>query len=209
MILGVTLARGGSKGIPRKNIAPCFGKPLIAWTIEAALRTSILTDYIVCTEDKEIASIAVGYGAKVLMRPHELAEDGANRWEVIKWVLTQIPFDTIVLLQPTSPIRGESLIGKCVMEFINKGASHLVTGYWFHDGAYSVICGRNRQQIQPIFIDDGNVYIWRKESVEDDSPLAGKVVYKENSRRENVDINDDFDLWVAEKVLEDSIRKTE
>lgn len=74
-VLGVTLARGGSKGIPKKNIREVAGKPLIAWTIEAALQSKHLTNYIVSTDDQEIAAVSREYGATVLMRPAELAQD--------------------------------------------------------------------------------------------------------------------------------------
>ena len=75
MILGVIPARGGSKGVSRKNIKPICGKPLIAWTIEAAKASKLLNRFVVSTEDTEIAQIAERYGAEVLRRPADLATD--------------------------------------------------------------------------------------------------------------------------------------
>ena len=89
MILGVTPARGGSKGVPRKNIRPLCGRPLIAWTIEAAQRSTLIDRYVVSTEDAEIAAVARAEGAEVLERPAELAGDDVATVEVLRQVVTQ------------------------------------------------------------------------------------------------------------------------
>lgn len=106
-VLGLIPARGGSKRVPRKNLKTLAGKPLISWTIEAALKSNCLDDVIVSTEDEEIAEISQSIGAKVpFLRPQELATDKATRNEVVKDVLEKINgFDFIILLQPTSPLR--------------------------------------------------------------------------------------------------------
>jgi len=105
MILGVTPARGGSKSIHRKNIKELCGKPLVAWTIEAARQSKLLDRYVVSTEDKEIAQIAEKYGAEVVERPPELATDEASTLSVLQDVLGKIDADVVVVLQATSPIR--------------------------------------------------------------------------------------------------------
>jgi len=74
-VLGVTLARGGSKGVPRKNIRPIAGKPLLAYTIEEALKCTLITEYVVSSDDKDILVVAFQYGANVVERPAELAQD--------------------------------------------------------------------------------------------------------------------------------------
>jgi len=204
MTLGVTLARGGSKGLPGKNIRDLNGKPLIAWTIEAAKASRMINRYVVSTEDPEIAAVAKEYGAEIDVRPSYLAEDHVNRWEVLKYLSDRFGFERLVLLQPTSPVRPKGFIDDCIMEFINKGADHLATGYMFHDGPYSEIQGRNRQEINPFFVDDGNVYIWRRVMIENDIRYGGKVIEHENSRKASIDINDGFDFWIAGKVLEDA-----
>lgn len=105
-------ARAGSKGVPGKNIKILGGKPLIAWTIEAALNTPNIDRTFVTTEDEGYAEVAKKYGAEVLMRPPELAVDtGPETDEALLFALRQLQYagnfpETLVLLQPTSPFRG-------------------------------------------------------------------------------------------------------
>jgi CMP-N,N'-diacetyllegionaminic acid synthase len=103
-------ARGGSKGIFRKNIKSLSGKPLIAWTIDAAKQSKYIDEVVVSTDDIEIAEIAKQYGAKVpFLRPNQLATDEALIIDVITHTLKQLPrFDWLLLLQPTSPLRTTS-----------------------------------------------------------------------------------------------------
>src|SRR4051812_20547181 len=108
--LGVIPARGGSKGIPRKNIKMIAGKPLIAWTIEAAKKSKLMDRFVVSTEDAEIAQIARKYGADVLDRPKSLATDTATGISVIQHAVSVFDPKNVVLLQPTSPIRSKGLI---------------------------------------------------------------------------------------------------
>ena len=110
-IVGLITARGGSKGVPRKNIQVLAGKPLIAWTIEAALQSQELDRVIVSTDDREIASISRRFGAEVpFIRPLELALDASSHVDVIlhaiDWLAENEQYDTkyITLLQPTSPL---------------------------------------------------------------------------------------------------------
>ena len=105
MILGVIPARGGSNCVPRKNVRLLCGKPLIAWSIEAADASSLLDRYVVSTKDSKIAEIAINYGAQVMDRPQELATDEADTLPVLLHVLEQIEATIVVLLQLTSPIR--------------------------------------------------------------------------------------------------------
>lgn len=111
-ILGLITARGGSKRIPRKNVKMFFGKPLIAWTIEAAQKSSLVKKWILSTEDNEIAEIGKKYGIDIpFLRPKELAEDDSSSFDVVKhsvlWLRDnkECSFDWVVLLEPTSPGR--------------------------------------------------------------------------------------------------------
>ena len=117
MILGVTPVRGGSKGVPRKNIKEIAGKPLLVWTIESAHNSSLLDRYVVSTEDEEIAEISKEYGVDVIVRPLELATDEASTISVLQHLVENIPCDIVVLLQATSPIKRPGLIDECVKEF--------------------------------------------------------------------------------------------
>lgn len=111
-VLGVITARGGSKGIPGKNIKPLLGKPLIAYTIEAAKKSGALDRLILSTDDKEIAEVAKKYGCEVpFMRPQELAEDKSAHLPVmqhaVQWLKDNENYqpDYVMILQPTSPLR--------------------------------------------------------------------------------------------------------
>jgi CMP-N-acetylneuraminic acid synthetase len=111
-VLGLITARGGSKGIPGKNIAPVAGKPLIAWTIEAALRSTSIARVIVTTDDPKIAQVAQQFGAEVpFLRPAELAADDSSSFDAVAHALRWLEenqgdrFDYCMLLQPTSPLR--------------------------------------------------------------------------------------------------------
>ena len=106
-ILAIIPARGGSKGIPRKNIKPLAGKPLIAWTIEVAFKAQGIDRVIVSTEDKEIALVAKKFGAEVpFMRPLTLAQDDTPGIAPVLHAIERLPdYDWVLLLQPTSPLR--------------------------------------------------------------------------------------------------------
>lgn len=200
MILGITPVRGGSKGIPRKNIKIIAGKPLLAWTIEAAKKSKLLDKYIVSTEDKEIATIARKYDAEVLSRPPELATDEASTMGVLQHAVKVIPCDVAVLLQATSPIRKVGLIDECIKEFLDKGYDSLATGFIYKYIEY----GKNelrRQDIEGFFYDDGNIYIMKSNLIKNGDRYGKKICRKIISRWENVEIDDEFDFWLAEKIL--------
>lgn len=115
-ILAIIPARGGSKRLPRKNILPLAGKPLIAWTIEAAIQSQVFDEIIVNTDDQEIAGISKQFGAKIpFIRPESLATDTSSSIELIKHTLLWfkergITYTHLVLLQPTSPLRNGQMI---------------------------------------------------------------------------------------------------
>lgn len=204
MILGLVPARGGSKGIPRKNIKPIAGKPLLAWTIEAAKASVLLDRFVVSTEDTEIAGIARNFGAEVLPRPVELATDEASTLGVLQHVVEQIPCDTLVLLQPTSPVRRPGLIDECIREFIDHNYDSLATGFICTYIEY----GKNelrRQDIPGFFYDDGNVYVIKADLIGKGDRYGTRICRKIISRWENVEIDDEFDFWIAEKILSEGI----
>lgn len=198
--LGVIPARGGSKGIPRKNIKMIAGKPLIAWTIEAALKSKLMGRCVVSTEDAEIAAVSRKYGAEMLERPKSLATDTATTLSVLQQVLTQIPADAIVILQPTSPVRNPGLIDACIKKFKTTQADNLGTGFickFMEYGSYT----KRRQELQGFFYDDGNVYVVSSDLIKKNKLHGKKAQRIFTSREENVEIDDDFDFWLAEQIL--------
>lgn len=132
--LAIIPARGGSKRLPRKNVLELGGKPLIAWTIEAALGCSFIDEVMVTTEDAEIAAVAKEYGANVpFLRPAELASDTATSFDAIRHAIdfyrTELgkEFDFVVLLQPTSPLRGSHDIGQAIELRAQKNADAIIS----------------------------------------------------------------------------------
>ena len=125
IIVGITPARGGSKGIPRKNIRVIAGRPLIAWTIDQAKKSRLLTRYVVSTEDGEIADISRKYGAEVLERPAELATNEASTLSVLQHAVRQIPCDAVVVIAATSPVRSPTLIDDCIRDIQQSLPGHV------------------------------------------------------------------------------------
>ncbi len=127
VVFGFIFARGGSKGVPRKNIRDVAGKPLIAWSIEAAQKSQYVDKIIVSTDDPEIARVAEKYGASVpFMRPPELASDTAPEWLAWRHALTQVgcsaqgaaPLDVFLSIPATAPLRSPEDLDVCVSALI-------------------------------------------------------------------------------------------
>lgn len=128
-VLGLIPARGGSKGIPRKNLRLLAGKPLIYWSINAAMKSKSIDSVVVSTEDQEIADVSKKYGADVpFIRPKELAQDNSLRNEVVQHALGELcEFDYLVLLQPTSPLRKSTHIDEAFTRLLESDAKSLVS----------------------------------------------------------------------------------
>jgi CMP-N,N'-diacetyllegionaminic acid synthase len=128
-VLAVITARGGSKGVPGKNVRPVYGRPLIAWTVRAATRAHTVDRVIVSTDDEGIAEASRAAGAEVpFARPAELATDTASSIDVILHALDAVPgFDLVVLLQPTSPLRNAADIDAAVERCVSADAPACVS----------------------------------------------------------------------------------
>jgi N-acylneuraminate cytidylyltransferase len=201
MILGLIPARGGSKGVPGKNIKEIYGKPLIVWTIERAIESKRLDKVLVSTDSEEIAKIAMEAGAEVQMRPEKLATDDASTLDVMKYVLSLIPAETMVLLQPTSPYREKGRIDECIECFFESNSDSLATGYMCDKKEY----GTNslpRQKIKGFFYDDGSIYVIKSENIMNGDRYGEKIYPMYTTRYENAEIDDEYDFWILEKTLE-------
>lgn len=120
-IVAIIPARAGSKGLKNKNIIDLCGKPLMAYAIEAALKSEVFSRVIVSTDSERYAEIAKDYGAEVMMRDEELASDTATTYMVVENILKKMgDIDYFVLLQPTSPLRNEEHIREAVQLFEEK-----------------------------------------------------------------------------------------
>ncbi len=127
-ILGVIPARGGSKRLPRKNILSLNGKPLISYTINAALESSCIDEVVVSSDDKEILELSSSLGAQALLRPDNLASDTASTFDVVKQVVESYPeYTHIALLQPTSPLRTAKHIDEAAALMVEKQANAVIS----------------------------------------------------------------------------------
>jgi CMP-N-acetylneuraminic acid synthetase len=127
-VVGLVPARAGSKGIPRKNLAPVAGKPLLQWTLEAAAESELLTRIVVSTDWEEAANLARALETEVLERPAVLARDTTPMLDVVRHALGNLgPCDVLVLLQPTSPLRRPEHIDGPVRLLLETGADAVVS----------------------------------------------------------------------------------
>ena len=231
-VLAVIPARGGSKGVLRKNVRLLCGKPLISWTIEAAMRVSLIDQIIVSTEDEEIAQIANSYGNLApFKRPQELAEDLSPTLPVVQHVVYEIEkagktVDVIVLLQPTTPLRLSSDIElgliklkktECdsVVSVVDVGGFHpyrmkkLMEGERlvnFVDQGHEDM--RPRQELPPIYIREGSIYIAKRDMVMNQNSLVGGDVRGlVISPHRSVNIDTMFDFERAERLLSNRIQE--
>ena len=205
MILAVTPARGGSRGIPRKNIKYIEGKPLIAWSIGHAQDSQMIDQYVVSTEDNEIASVAKQYNAQVAHRSHDLADGSTGIAAVVRDLLPRYDCKAIVLLQATSPVRRPGLIDYCIQEFLKSNADAVVTGFECklkEFGTYN----KPRQELDGFFYDDGNVYVVTPEVIRAGRLWGKNVKRKVISPWENVEIEKPFDFWLCGKILNDIVQ---
>jgi CMP-N-acetylneuraminic acid synthetase len=132
-VLAIIPARGGSKRLPRKNVLPLNGKPLIAWTIEAAIKSEFIDKVIVSTDDKEVSEISETFGATIpFVRPSTLSSDTSTSVDVVNHALEFLHenndvYDIVILLQPTSPLRTTKHINEAMQLFRKKKASGVIS----------------------------------------------------------------------------------
>lgn len=224
-ILALIPARGGSKGVPRKNIRDVGDKPLIAWSIEAAIQSARLDRVIVTTDDVEIAAIAQQYGAEVpFTRPSVLAQDQTTSADVVihalDWLSTHQNYnpDLILLLQPTSPLRSTADIDAAIDLLQEKRASSIVSvceahphPYWAKkvddDGKLSEFfpldqTHTQRQTLPPAYSVNGAIYL-----VDCRQFITHKSFYLTPSyayfmpRSRSIDVDTEWDLQIADFAL--------
>lgn len=204
MLLGVIPARGGSKGIPYKNLMPFAGKPLIYWSIHDALESKLLTRFVVSTEDERIAAYARECGAEVLMRPEHLAQDDSVIVDVLKDILDKVPeADAIMLLQPTSPIRVNGLIDRVIEAWEAVGdADSAATGFLCRMWEWGSRRINLPRQVDPgYFYDDGNIYILSRHDLMNGYWCGERRVPVEVETEYHYEIDTPVEAVAAEAVL--------
>ena len=215
-------ARGGSKRLPRKNIALLNRKPLIAYTIEAAISSKKLSRSIVSTDDEEIASVAKQFGAEVpFLRPTELAQDKSSVLDALNHALAHLErqgdrIDAVVLLQPTSPFRAGKHIDEAIALFESSDADTVTAVCHAREHPYYAWTVENgrlrpffslekqmtaRQDLPPALVENGSIYVVKR------TVLAKNTLYGHNilpymmSSATAIDIDTIDDLHWAEYIL--------
>tara|TARA_B100001250_G_scaffold224022_1_gene192104 strand:+ start:17056 stop:17688 length:633 start_codon:yes stop_codon:yes gene_type:complete len=161
-------ARGGSKGIYKKNIKKLNGRPLIYWSIISALESKKIDKIVVSTDDDEIINTIKNFNfdLQIDKRPDILSTDQAKTIDVLnEYAIRNPKYDSYVLLQPTSPLRQKQIIDKCISKFEVSNCEVLVSGYWTHITEYGTHQNARRQDLNEFFYDDGNIYILSKETI--------------------------------------------
>jgi len=220
-IAAIIPARGGSKGIPLKNIQPLAGKPLLAFTIEAALQSGSADVVIVSTDSTEIAKVALHFGAEVIKRPAEISGDRAPTEAALIHTVKRLEEERgwvpecVLTLQPTSPLRSAKTIREFVSRFRAFGGqydamlslSECHGDYWARDSEGQIVrlfpnAPRRRQDRDPIYLENSALYITRTQAlVKTNSALGTRCTGFVIDDIEAVDINTPLDLAWAEFLL--------
>ena len=225
-VLGLITARGGSKGIPGKNVALLAGKPLIAWTIQAAAQSNQLSRVVVSTDDNEIAQVSRQWGAEVpFVRPVELAMDSSPHVPVVEHAVEWLEshegarFDYVLLLQPTSPLRSpedidnaislasehdaDGVISVCEAPAHPYLTKHIIDGrlrdFVAHPEGYLP-----RQELPPVYALNGAIYLVRSAVL-----LECGTLHPDDTRpyvmpaERSLQVDEPWDLYLANLVLRD------
>jgi CMP-N,N'-diacetyllegionaminic acid synthase len=219
-VLAVIPARGGSKGVPRKNVKMLGGKPLIAWTIESAKASRLIDRLILTSEDAEIIDIARRFGCEApFVRPAELAADETPGMAPITHALSQLPgYDYIVVLQPTSPLRTTGDIDASIEKYHRSGRADSCVTVIKSDTPQEWLFVRNdddfieplkgqesdvrRQDTKEILVLNGAVYVSTSAWIEKQgSFLKGNVVCQEMPPENSLDIDTMWDWHLVECVI--------
>lgn len=221
-VLAIIPARAGSKRLPRKNVLPLGGKPLIAWTIESALESKYIDKIVVSSEDEEILKISKSYNIDIIRRPLDLARDEAKTIDVIEHVHYTLSenYDYTVLLQPTSPLRtskhideslgmlyqkkADAIISVCEVDHPIEWCNILPIDLSLRNFLSPEILSKRSQDLPKRYRINGAIYIVKTERF-----LREKTFFiKDNiyayimDKFSSVDIDDEFDFNFAEYLIE-------
>ncbi len=216
--VAVIPARGGSRGIPRKNLQVAGGLPLLSWTVRAAKAARRLDEVIVSTEDREIADLAAREGARVVPRPAHLARDDSPTEPVLEHVVEVLREagarpEAVVLLQCTSPLRGADVIDACIDRFEQTGADAVLTacrdvGFRWEqrDGRWWALYDhsrRPRRQDIPLTVrENGAVYVTRTDLLlRAHNRLGDRNEVVLMPEEESVEVDAPYELWLVDQIL--------
>lgn len=226
--IAIIPARSGSKGLPHKNIKFLVDKPLIAYTIEAALQSELFDEVMVSTDSEAYAEIAREYGASVpFIRSTELSSDQASSWDVVKEVINWYQnigeyYESLCLLQPTSPLRNEKHIKEAYHLYKEKKASTVISvcevdhsPLWTNILPENLsltnfvspdIYGKSRQSLEKYYRLNGAIYIMNTNYLTANGDLYGQASFAYPMTKEaSIDIDDMFDFEIAKLYLNKKI----
>lgn len=221
-VLAIIPARGGSKGIPRKNIKDLAGKPLIAWTIEEAKKSKYITRLILSSDDDEIIDVAKKYNCEVpFKRPAELAQDHTSGMDPVLHAIKSCPgYDYILMLQPTSPFRTAEDIDNCLEKVFNNDWSFCVSltevsesPYWMYNiennhmkNILDSIELSTRQVLPKNFILNGALYVAKtKQFLEKKNFLNDETKPFIMEKSHSYDIDEPIDFKICEMLMKEKI----
>ena len=223
--LAIIPARGGSKRLPRKNVLDLAGKPLIAWSIEAGLKSKYIDKVIVSSDDDEILKIAKQFGSNSIKRPNNLASDTATSFDAIKHTIDNVEkYDYIILLQPTSPLRNSEHIDAAIESLNEKNATAIVSvvemehsPLWSNtlpdDNSMSGflsedVKNKRSQDLEIYYRLNGAIYICATERLlREESFFIKDSIFAYKMQKENsVDIDEAIDFEYAELLMQKKLR---
>jgi N-acylneuraminate cytidylyltransferase len=218
-ILGIIPARGGSKGIPMKNLTMLDKKPLLSYTISSSLKSKI-DRTVVSTENEKISEVAKEFGAEVIKRPKMLATDESQIEPVMMHVLEQLQTenyipDIIVLLQNTSPLRSSQHIDSALEVLMNNNCDSVLSCYASHYNLWTIhddllqpvnhepLKRQNRQNMKNQFAENGAIYMTKNTFFAKSScRVSGRIGIFKMSEEDSTEIDTPNDLLIAERILE-------
>lgn len=212
-------ARGGSKGIPGKNTLLVAGKPLLAWSIEHALRSAMIDSVWVTSDSLEILDIANAHGAKTILRPAEISGDKSTSEEAwihaVNEIKLSIEVDLVVCMQPTSPVRGRNDLDEAIAKYHSEKFDSLLSVTQIEDyfewrmgesGAESINYDysnrKRRQDIEVKYLENGSFYIVSPELLfKNKNRLGGCVGFYEQEKYKMYQIDNIEDVALCEAIL--------
>ena len=227
-ILGIIQARGGSKGIPKKNIKEINGKPLISYTIEEAKKSKMFDNFVVSSDDKEILDVSKSYGAYPLQRPDKLSGDTILSVDSLHWAVLECEkifntkYDYVVELPCVCPLRKDVHIKEAVSKLIDTGADSVISVNDMTDkhptrmkrivddkiedfcSEYPEGDAGRRQDLEPCYIRNGGIYSMKRDTLMNERTRHGKISrpYVMEDKY-SVNIDNEMDLKLAEIMLKE------
>jgi N-acylneuraminate cytidylyltransferase len=221
MNIAIIPARGGSKGIPKKNIVNLAGRPLIAWSIEQAKSSQLVDIVFVSTDDDEIAEISQKYGAEIVKRPPKLATDTSSSEDALLHAIDYVECEKnntvnlVIFLQATSPVREKDDIDNAVRKYLSEKADSLfscmrIEDYFIWQNKEGSYCSVNydyrnrrlRQSIEPRYLENGSIYVFSPELIRNErNRLGGKIAIYEMPFWKSFQVDDRDDLEICEYYI--------